>query len=82
MVSPFARAPAAAPDRAARLARFRDGGRAGDAFVAKIVLEMWGVTMFRQNPSRTFEPVPLAHLVGVVSCAVRDDRATGRNFRR
>jgi rhomboid family GlyGly-CTERM serine protease len=53
----------------------------GVAFVAKIALEMRGVTMFVSNPSRQFQPVPLAHLLGVISCAcimlARRSRSSG-----
>lgn len=43
----------------------------GIAFLAKIVLEMqFGVTFFVNNFSRQFNPVPLAHLVGIVSVAI------------
>jgi rhomboid family GlyGly-CTERM serine protease len=42
-------------------------GALGVAFVAKILLEMrFGVTIFVSNASRTFDPVPAAHLCGVL----------------
>lgn len=43
----------------------------GVAFVAKILLEMrFDVTVFVANASRPFDPVPAAHLCGVVVAAM------------
>ena len=43
----------------------------GVAFVAKILLEMrFGVTIFVGNAHRPFDPVPAAHLCGVVVAAM------------
>ena len=43
----------------------------GVSFVAKILLEMsFGVTVFVGNANRAFDPVPVAHLCGVVVAAL------------